>query len=279
MEFLKIDKTKCKKDGICARECPGFLISLQTDNGYPAIIPNGARACNRCGHCVAACRHGALIHSAIPIEDCPSIKSELSINEQQATQFLRSRRSIRDYKDRLVEKEKITKLIEIARYAPTGGNGQLVEWLVVTDKTRMKKISGLAVDHIRRDIRENPQTLELQPYLPQIVKAWDAGYDIILRSAPVLVVASAPREAPNGMVDLTIALSYLDLVAPTMNLGTCWAGLLQHALVSSPSLRAFLGLPPEYPYHYPMMLGYPKAKYYRLPGRKPPKIIFDMEKE
>jgi nitroreductase len=42
----------------------------------------------------------------------------------------------------------------------------------------------------------------------------------------VLVVASAPKEATNGMVDVTLALSYLDLLAPTMGLGTCWAGLL-----------------------------------------------------
>jgi hypothetical protein len=31
----------------------------------------------------------------------------------------------------------------------------------------------------------------------------------------------------------------------------------------------------EYPHHYPMMLGYPKFKYHRLPERKPPKIAWD----
>ena len=274
MAFLRIDKTKCKKDGICVRECPAAIIRLQEDTGYPGIIPGGNRACNRCGHCVAVCPHGALTHSAIPVEYCPSIKPELCINEEQAVQFMRSRRSIRDYQDKPVEKEKIKRLIEIARHAPTGGNGQLVEWLALADKTRLNKIASLAVDSIRRDIRANPQTLVLQPYLPMVVKAWEAGYDSMLRNAPVLVVASAPKKAPNGMVDLSLALSYLDLVAPTVGLGTCWAGLLQHALISSPSLRESLGVPDEHPYHYPMMLGYPKAKYYRLPGRKPPKITF-----
>jgi nitroreductase len=77
------------------------------------------------------------------------------------------------------------------------------------------------------------------------------------------------------MVDLTLALSYLDLMAPTMGLGTCWAGLLQGALLSSPDLKQKLGLPAEYPYHYPMMLGYPRFQYHRLPERKPPKITWD----
>jgi nitroreductase len=108
-----------------------------------------------------------------------------------------------------------------------------------------------------------------------IIAAWDAGYDAILRNAPALVVAYSPKEASNGMVDLTLALSYLDLVAPTMGLGTCWAGLLQSALLASPDLKLKLGLPAEYPYHYPMMLGYPRFRYYRLPERKPPKITWD----
>ena len=59
-----------------------------------------------------------------------------------------------------------------------------------------------------------------------MVAGWDAGFDTVLRDAPVIVVASAPKEAMNGLGDVTLALSYLDLMAPTMGLGTCWAGLL-----------------------------------------------------
>ena len=102
--------------------------------------------------------------------------------------------------------------------------------------------------------------------------AYDAGVDAVLRDAPALIVAYAPKTAGNGMVDLTIALSYLDLVAPTMGLGTCWAGLLQGMLRSWAPLKEALGIPEDYPYHYPMMLGYPQFKYQRLPERKAPKI-------
>jgi nitroreductase len=75
-------------------------------------------------------------------------------------------------------------------------------------------------------------------------------------------------------IDLTLALCYLGLAAPVLGLGTCWAGLLQRALLSSPSLKETLGVPAEHPHHYPMMLGYPKLKYYRLPEGKPPKIAY-----
>ena len=273
MGLIAIDEQKCKKDGICAGECPRAIIQIQAGDGYPDMVAGGEDLCLLCGHCVAVCPHGALSHKHVPLEDCPPIKKKLMLNEQQAVQFLRSRRSIRVFQDKPVEKEKIHRLIEIARYAPTGSNSQLVEWLVVNNKSRINKIASLTVDWFRRILKENPQAVGVA-YLPRIVAAWDAGYDTVLRNAPALIVASAPEEAFNGMVDLTLALCYLDLVAPTLGLGTCWAGLLQRALLSSPSLKEVLGIPAQHPYHYPMMLGYPKVKYHRLPERKPPKITY-----
>lgn len=253
------------------------IIRFEEGAGHPSIIPGGEEVCNRCGHCVAACPQGALSHSNIPVEDCPEIKPELLINEEQAAQFLRSRRSIRAYKDKPVEREKIKRLIEIARYAPTGGNSQLVEWLVLTDKNKLRDISRLTIEAFRRVITEMPQVLALNPYLPMIVKTWESGCDSILWNAPVMLMASAPKKASTGMVDLSAALSYVNLFAPTMGLGTCWAGLLQQAMIFSPPLKEFLGVPTGHPHHFPMILGYPKAIYYRLPRRKPPKITFEGE--
>jgi len=273
MGLITIDQQKCKKDGICAGECPMAIIRLQGEDGYPDIIAGGENVCLLCGHCVAVCPHGALDHKYIPIQACEPINKNLIITEQQAMQFLRSRRSVRFYQDKPVEKEKILRLIQIARYAPTGSNSQLVEWLVLNDKPKINKIAGLTIDWLRRVLKEDPQSPKAS-YLPLIVMAWDAGFDAVLRNAPVVVVASAPQEAINGMVDLTLALCYLDLMAPTLGLGTCWAGVLQAALLSSPSLKEALGLPAHHPYHYPMMLGYSKVKYHRLPERKPPKILF-----
>lgn len=273
MGLIVIDEQRCKKDGLCAIECPAGIIRLQKDDGYPKMIAGGEVSCLRCGHCVAVCPEGALSHSYCTREECPPIDPRLVLTEQQAVQFLRTRRSVRLYQDKPVEKEKIQRLIEIARYAPTGSNTQLVEWLVVDDKSKINNIAGLTIDYLRRLLQEEPQAMAYAS-LPRAVAAWDAGYDAILRNAPALVVASAPQEAYNGMIDVTLALCYLDLMAPVFGLGTCWAGMLQRALRFSPSIKEALGVPAGHPHHYPMMLGYPKVKYYRLPERKPPKIIY-----
>ena len=99
MGLLIIDESKCKKDGICAGECPMAIIKLEDDDSFPRIVPGGDDICNSCGHCVAVCPHGALSHARVPIENSPLIEKELDINEEQAVQFLRSRRSIRFFKD------------------------------------------------------------------------------------------------------------------------------------------------------------------------------------
>ena len=275
MTLLHIDESRCKKDGICISVCPGNFIQLRDGDGYPEMGPSGDEFCLICGHCVAACPNDALRHDLIPIEDCPSIKKELLINEQQAVQFLRSRRSIRVFQDKPVEREKVQRLIEIARYAPTGTNSQMVEWVVFNDKGKINNLAGLVAEWIRDIVDNNPENA---PYpierLRLFLAAWDAGSDVILRNAPSLVIATASEEVGNGIVDPTIALSYLELAAPILGLGTCWAGLLRRGMLNSPSIRKVIGISDRYPHYYPMMLGYPKFKYHRLPERKPPKIAW-----
>jgi hypothetical protein len=43
-------------------------------------------------------------------------------------------------------------------------------------------------------------------------------------------------------------------------------------MLASPSLKQEVGIPPDYPFHYPMMIGYANVRYYRLPERQAPKI-------
>jgi nitroreductase/NAD-dependent dihydropyrimidine dehydrogenase PreA subunit len=272
MGLLIIDENKCNKDGICANECPMVIIKLKDGNGFPEMVPGGEGICTKCGHCVAVCPSGALSHASVPIEKSPLIDKKLEISEEQAVQFLRSRRSVRLFKKQPVEREKLQRLIEIARYAPTGGNRQPLEWMVFTDEDRIRRIAGQTVEWMRKVMAKAPQSVP--PYFPLIIRAWDMGHNAVTWSAPVLVLASAPKETNSGMVDVALALSYLDLAAPKLGLATCWAGLVEGALQGSAALRESVGLPDRRPYHYPMMVGYPERKYTRLPERKAPKITW-----
>jgi len=272
MALLRVDKEKCKQDGLCAADCPSGLIFFKGPGHYPELKRGGQEICLRCGHCVAVCPHGAMDHAEVQLADCPPIDSSLNLSRGQAEQFLRSRRSVRRFKSRPVERDDLQQLIEVARYAPTASNAQVLQWLVINDRDRIKEISTRVVDWMRGLLQEGGK--EVMPYMPNLVKAWDKGVDSILRGAPCLVVAMAPKESRNGMVDLTLALSYLELCAPQFGLGTCWAGLLQGAMMSLPDLKQDVGIPSGYSYFYPMMIGYSAVRYYRLPERNEPHITW-----
>lgn len=271
MRFMKVDETKCKRDGICVAECPRRIIELEGGDGFPGVAPEREYYCMNCGHCVAVCPNGAMSLGRMPIETCPEIGKDLLLSWEQAQHFLRSRRSIRVYKDQEVDGQTIQKIIETARYAPTASNSQTLHWTVITGRERLSELSKIAVEWMREVIAEQPKS-PTAAYFTPIVAGWDGGYDSILRNAPNLVIASAPEEASNGLVDCAIALTYLEFAALAMGLGTCWAGLLQAPMLNTPALVEKIGLPEGHTAHYPMMIGYPKFKYHRFPERNQPPI-------
>jgi nitroreductase/NAD-dependent dihydropyrimidine dehydrogenase PreA subunit len=273
LSLITIDAEKCKRDAICVRECPTAIIKLKDKADVPQLMKGGENFCLRCGHCIAVCPHGALDHKKVPLAACPPIEKELRLTQEQAVQFLRSRRSVRFFKDKPVEQDTLQQLIEMARYAPTGSNSQLVQYTVFTDKDKIHELAGMTVDWMKY-MQEKYPNEPTAAYMPMIITAWKMGVDTVLRNAPGLILASAPKEHRNGLVDVTIALTYLELAAMPLGLGTCWAGLLQGAMLSWEPLKEAIGLPEGHTHHYPMMIGYAKPKYYRLPERKKPKIYF-----
>ncbi len=88
----------------------------------------------RCGHCVTVCPHGAFKHRELHPDNCLPVEKGQYVGPEQLEHFLRARRSIRTYKEKSVEREKLAKLIDIARFAPTGSNKQTPEWRVVESR-------------------------------------------------------------------------------------------------------------------------------------------------
>ncbi len=272
MKFLEVNEQSCNQDGICAAVCPVGIIKFEKGQ-YPAPVSKAEEFCIRCGHCVAACPSGSLTHREWPIERFPPLQPDLNLSPGHCEHFLRSRRSIRNYKDKPVSREDIARLIEMARYAPSAHNSQCAEWLVVDDREEVRKLSGHVVDWMKWTIRNVPEVAR-NLYLDATVKRWERGSDVILRGAPVLVVAHAEKDNRMASSTCTIALTYLELAAPSLGLGGCWAGYFHAAAASFPPLQEALALPDGHLTYGGMMLGYPRFKYHRLPPRKPPRVTW-----
>ena len=268
---LMIDETKCNKDGICVEVCPNKIIELTNGDGFPQVIQGLEALCIGCGHCVSVCPQGALNHPKVPSRACTPIKKDLFISEEQTFQLLRYRRSVRVYKNDSVDGETIEKLIEIASYAPTSGNSQMVRWIGVKDKRKIQELTDMTIDWMRYKLSETPYNFRYPAeFLNLVISQREKGEDPILRKAPALVIAMAPQIIAT---DPTLALSYFEIAATSMGLGTCWAGLFRAALLEWEPARNAMGLKDDPSiFYYPLMLGYPKYKYRLLPKRNPPSI-------
>lgn len=207
------------------------------------------------------------------VDQCTPINKDYQLSVKQCEHFLRSRRSIRVYKNKPVEREQLARLIEIARYAPSGQNAQNAQWLVIGDWDELKRLKEMVIDWMRHAIANTPD-LAAALFLEKTVQRWEAGADVILRNAPALIVAHGHQKDRSAPVTCTIALTYLELAATSMGLGGCWAGYFNIAANHFPPMMEALGLPEDHQSMGAMMVGWPKFKYQRLPTRKPPKITW-----
>jgi nitroreductase/NAD-dependent dihydropyrimidine dehydrogenase PreA subunit len=266
MEFLTIDDQKCTQCGLCARACPAGIIVL--GDGFPETIEKIEKGCITCGHCVAVCPTAALSHCRMTPEECSSLAADWRLGPDQMEQLVKGRRSIRRYRAEPVDRAVMEKLLEMVRYAPTGGNSQSVRWLVMNDPAEIGRLSSIVVDWLRILL------IQGVPGMKGMLKAWEMGSDPILRNSPHLIIAYGAINDPMVKASATIALTTLELAALTFGLGACWAGFLHHAALSYTEVDEFLGLPPGHQMCGGLMIGYPEFEYARIPARIPASVIW-----
>jgi nitroreductase len=199
------------------------------------------------------------------------VQAELSLTADQAEQFLRSRRSIRTFKERPVEREKLEMLLNMACYAPSAKNRQPWHWLVVEDRAEVRELAGMVIDWMR-SIIEMDRELALNLGFVRAVEAWERGDERICRGAPHVIVVHGDKNWAFGSEDGALALDYLSLFAITLGLGTCWGGFFYSAVNQYPPLFERLNLPADHRAYGAIMVGYPKFSYKRLPKRNPLRV-------
>lgn len=273
MKHLTVDKFKCIRCGACIAVCPIKIIKFDPSTRLPAMVSKGEKICLRCGHCVSVCPHRALSLYHMRAEDHQPLRHDWRIKPERVEQLLKGRRSIRNYKNEAVDKEKLKKIIDVARYAPSGINRQPVRWEVMYHKDRVRRFSVIVIHWMRLQMELNTplaKTLRMK----RIVAAWDNHNDWICRGAPHMIIAYAPKSGMNASQDCTVALTYFEIAAAAAHLGTCWAGYAALAINMSPEIRRFVYLSSRMHCFGALLVGYPKFSYHRIPIRNKPHIIW-----
>jgi nitroreductase len=142
---------------------------------------------------------------------------------------IKTRKSVRYYLARPVEKEKLNAVLEAARLAPSASNRQEWRFVIVRDLETRKKLAAVA------------------------------GGQAFVGEAPVLIVACAETDGHVMRcgqlcypIDVAIALDHMSLAAVELGLGSCWIGLFDEKKV-----KEILHIPDEIHVVELMPLGYP----------------------
>ncbi len=271
MSLFTIDKAKCKGDGKCALVCPVQIIGMDEKARIPYPIDGAEELCINCGHCMAVCPPSALSLKTMAPQDCLALKEGWRLSPEKIEFLFKGRRSIRNYKDQLVERPVIEKIIDISRYAPTGINRQPVLWEVISGKENIRQLSEAVINWMCAMIEEKSPLADMLRF-KNIVSAQEKGADRICRGAPHVILAYSVKDEPTGAQACTIALTYFELAALSFGLGSCWAGYVSIAVNMSDEVRKSVGLSPRAACHGAMMLGFPKYDYHRVPMRNSPNI-------
>ncbi len=140
-----------------------------------------------------------------------------------------NRYSVRDYRENAVEPEKLTRVLEAARLAPSARNMQDWRFVVVRDAATRQRLMAAANN---------------QPFVGQ---------------APVVIACCATQSdyvmrcgQPSGPIDVAIAMDHMTLQAVEEGLGTCWIGSFYEDRV-----KDILGIPEPVRVIELLTLGYP----------------------
>jgi len=264
MNLITVNEEKCIKCELCIKVCPSSVLKMG-EKGPEEIVGSN---CISCGHCVAVCPNEAIDNRKTPLACQIDSKQFPKLNGEQAEHFLRARRSIRNYKEMSVPREDLIKLIDIARIAPTGGNSQGISFVVVEDKEIIRKAIELTIQMLENSPLKSMFKESLRRYKEE-------GVDPIFRGAPNLILTTADKNFTNGRENSIFSLTYLELYAPSLGLGSCWAGYFEHcaSIDNSPMLKLF-NIPEGKRITAAVMVGYPEYSYKRLVDRNPLEVVF-----
>jgi len=156
----------------------------------------------------AISKFGKTTDIRIPEEE----KEEIGISDIVSS-VIRKRRSVRKYLKREVEDKLLEKIIEAARYAPSTGNYQPWEFIIVRDEETKKDLVEAAYNQ--------RWMLEAPIFIVVCINMRLAGAVYGERGIKLYGIQSVAAATENML-----------LMAESLNLATCWVGAFSELMIS-----------------------------------------------
>ena len=185
--------------------------------------------------------------------------------------LVKKRRSVRSFKPDPIPEGYVEKILDAARWAMSGANGQPWEFVVVKDKALIKEIAQIYKDtRIHTRIIEETRVKELQH---SVLVHYDREPGF--KDAPVLIVVCADPRTFQATVlsahfypgeggpmatlykNMANATQLINLAAAALGIGSMWVSVNG---TWEPQIKELLGIPQMLSIHTIVPIGYPTHK-------------------
>lgn len=171
---------------------------------------------------------------------------------------IKTRRSIRKFKNTQIAYTDLQEIMDCALYAPSGMNQQKWHFSVVQDKSM--------IDRMVNTIKENMLNSGNEMFAKN---AKNPAFNVFY-GAPTVVLITAEEKAMFTQFDCGAAAENITLAATALNIGSCiiaMSGFLFSA-ARSKELKEELGIPVNYEHIISVALGYREGENPEAPPRK-----------
>lgn len=281
---VEIDEQTCQQCGQCAAICPAEV--LREENGQVRVRVDSSFGCIACGHCMMVCPEGSVTVTGRGLS--PDDLLPLPPREEMATAdalaaLMRSRRSVRRFKDREVDPDLLERIVEMAASGPMAIPPWDVGCVIVRGRDKVgwlaaEVIKGyegflkifrpwvLAVmrPFVRKATHDQFRDFIL-PLARDYVRHHRKDSDILFWGAPaVLIFHHSPcAEA----TDAAIACVYAMLAAESLGLGNTIIGGAPPILQRNKQLCGRLGIPDGHTPAFALIVGHPATHFKRAVRR------------
>jgi nitroreductase len=173
----------------------------------------------------------------------------------QVIQTIKSRRSIRHYKEEQIKQQELDAIIEAGIYAPSAGNDQSWHFTVVQNKELL--------EHINQITRE----LMIVSNIKFVREMGNKPNFYVTYHAPTLIIVSGRGDAFAWETDCAAAIENMLIAAQSLGIGSVWLGLLRQYLKLEDEIKKFK-IPKGYKPFYGFVLGYPEGNIPAAPERE-----------
>ncbi len=183
----------------------------------------------------------------------------------EALEAIVTRRSTRNYRPDPVEQEKLDRILEAGRQAPSGGNNQTSHFLVIRRRETLDRLVGMT----EKAFAAMEVTEDMYRSMKHAVLASKQGGYVFCYNAPLLIAVANRKGYGNNIADCACAIENMMVAANALDLGSCWINQLKWLNEDGEILEYLrsLGMKEDERIYGAVIIGYPASES-GLPDRR-----------